>query len=465
MIVNVSKLQQIMSFVVLAAVIVAGVQCSNHEAEKRVMHNNNDSTMRIKAQSRISMSKGGGYGARVQIREDNHGRKHAHAMAICDCNGQGPWRPLFKPSEILKSEFPEHESFHEEIDTHYRNLINDHVDNNLRSSQSPSSEHISSELDNGGFSSGGISFNGGGYGNGVSVGNGGIAGGVGAGIAKKHNHMIHLHLIPHIYVPIVHSAGFPEVKNYHATVEDGSSLASPIHNSVDTSSEFQVGDVSTTGGVSGPSGTSSSGGTGGESPASVTSSVTGDHDPSTFNGHSGETTYYTISDDTVQHLHQNLHEHYGNGAENNQNHDYEVPTNAVSEEPHQYQVHETDDLTKDYSNKDHHVTSVPATSASKPTAHHNHYQPQQQPHHKHRNAVVKPNRGKHGRKLSSRQDLKNLLVMRPPPIGQTQTWRYVYRPAMTGHHQPFYQAKQPIPVIKTRTVPLILHIRQRSDDD
>jgi len=72
-------------------VIVAGVQCSNHEAEKRVMHNNNDSPMRIKAQSRISMTKGG-YGARVQIHEDLQGRKHAHAMAICDCNGQGEYK-------------------------------------------------------------------------------------------------------------------------------------------------------------------------------------------------------------------------------------------------------------------------------------------------------------------------------------------------------------------------------------
>jgi len=33
-----------------------------------------------------------GYGARVQIREDLQGRKHAHAMAICDCNGQGEYK-------------------------------------------------------------------------------------------------------------------------------------------------------------------------------------------------------------------------------------------------------------------------------------------------------------------------------------------------------------------------------------
>ncbi|XP_003248014.1 uncharacterized protein LOC100568811 [Acyrthosiphon pisum] len=458
MIVNVSKLQQIMSFVVLAAVIVAGVQCSNHEVEKRVMHNNNDSPMRIKAQSRISMTKGG-YGARVQIREDLQGRKHAHAMAICDCNGQGPWRPLFKPSQILKTEFPEHESFHEEVDTQYRNMVGDHVDNHLRLPPTSSSEHLSTGPDSGGgFSGGGISYNGGGYGGGVS---GGSAGGAGAGLAKKHNHMIHLHLIPHIYVPIMHSAGFSEAKNYQATIEDGSSLSSPVQNSLDTSSEFHAGDVVATGG-SGQSGTSNSGGTG-ENPVSVTAGPAGDHDHGNFNGHSGETSYYTISDDAVQHLHQDLHDHYGNGIENNHNHDYEAPPNSVPEEPHQYQVHETDDLSKDYSNKNH-VTSVSSTAAIKPSALHNHhYQP---PQHKHRNPVAKPNRGKHGRKLSSRQDLKNLLVMRPPPVGQTQTWRYVYRPTVAGNHQQYYQGKQlPLPVIKTRTVPLILHIRQRSDDD
>ncbi|KAL5241004.1 hypothetical protein ACI65C_008414 [Semiaphis heraclei] len=450
MIVNVTKLQQIMSFVVLAAVIVAGVQCSNHEAEKRVMINSNDSPMRIKAQSRISMSKGG-YGARVQIREDLHGRKHAHAMAICDCNGQGPWRPLFKPSQILKTEFPEHESFHEEVDSHYRNMVGDHVDNHLRLPSTPSSEHLSTGSDNsGGFSGSGINYNGGGYGGSVSA---------GAGPAKKHNHMIHLHLIPHIYVPIMHSAGFSEAKNYQATIEDGSSLSSPVQNSVDTSSEFHVGDGAATSG-SGQSGTSNSGGTG-ENPSSAAAGPTGDHDHGNFNGHSGETSYYTITDDAVQHLHQDLHDHYGNGIDNNHNHEYEAPPNSVPDEPHQYQVHETDDLSKDYSNKNH-VTSVSSTAAIKPSAHHNHYQPQQ---HKHRNPVAKPNRGKHGRKLSSRQDLKNLLVMRPPPVGQTQTWRYVYRPTVAGHPQQYFQAKQPLPVIKTRTVPLILHIRQRSDDD
>lgn len=82
----------------MAAVITAGVHCSDHEAEKRVAHNVEDGA-RIKAQSRISMSKtGNGYGARVRIREDLHGRKQAHAMAICDCNAQGE---LYDMSNII----------------------------------------------------------------------------------------------------------------------------------------------------------------------------------------------------------------------------------------------------------------------------------------------------------------------------------------------------------------------------
>lgn len=68
--------------------MVVGAHCnSDHESEERAAVH--EDGMRIKAQSRISMSKGGGYGARVHIREDLNGRKHAHAMAVCDCNGQG----------------------------------------------------------------------------------------------------------------------------------------------------------------------------------------------------------------------------------------------------------------------------------------------------------------------------------------------------------------------------------------
>lgn len=94
----------------------------------------------------------------------------------------------------------------------------------------------------------------------------------------------------------------------------------------------------------------------------------------------------------------------------------------------------------------------------------------QQLHNKQRKAAaavvaVKSNRSKHGRKLSNRQDLKNLLVMRPPPIGQSQTWRYVYHPPPTMARHQFYHRKPPlVPVLKTRTVPVILHIQQRSDD-
>jgi hypothetical protein len=172
-----------------------------------------------------------------------------------------------------------------------------------------------------------------------------VGGGSGAGHAKKHNHLIHLHLIPHIYVPIVHSSGFTEAKNYHSTVEDGSLSPSPnLHHSVDSSSssEFQTSEV---GGTSGATGTSGPG----ESPSAAAEShtPTGDvneHDngSSNFNGHSGENTYYTITEDAVQHVHHDLHENYGNAIDNNSNnnHDYEVPgSNQVPvEEPHQYQV-------------------------------------------------------------------------------------------------------------------------------
>lgn len=143
-----------------------------------------------------------------------------------------------------------------------------------------------------------------------------------------------------------------------------------------------------------------------------------------------------------------------------------------------FQVHEYDDLSKDYSNKKQ-VTSG-STTVSKQiypadsSNHHNHQQQQHQQQQsaqlvlqqKHKKAVVKSNRAKHGRMLTSRQDLKNLLVMRPPPMGQSQTWRYVYhhQPTTMGRHQ-FYQRKMPLmPLLKTRTVPLIVHIRQRSDD-
>lgn len=203
-------------------------------------------------------------------------------------------------------------------------MVGDPVDNHLRLPHTQSSEHLSTGPD-----SGGISYNGGG-------GSGGSGAGAGPGLPQKHNHMIHLHLIPHIYVPVMHSAGFSEAKNYHATVEDGSSLSSPVQNSADTSSEFQVGDVASNGGSS-QAGISGSG----ENPtsASVTGGgAAGDHDHGNFNGHSGESSYYTISDDAVQHLHQDLHDHYGNGIDNHNNHDYEVPSNSVHEEPHQYQV-------------------------------------------------------------------------------------------------------------------------------
>lgn len=221
----------------------------------------------------------------------------------------GPWRPLFKPSQILKTEFPEHEGFHEDVDTQYRNMVADHVDNHLGSSST--ADHGSSGSDSGD----------GGTFSGINAGFGGNGGEIG-GPGKKHNHMIHLHLIPHIYVPVVHSAGYSEAKNYHTTIEGGSSTA-PAQNSDDLLSEFHTG--GDTGSVQGPSNSA-------ENP-----STTAIHDHSNFNGHSGESPFFTLSEESVHQQHQNTHENFGNAIDSI-HHDYEAPANSGSDEPHQYQV-------------------------------------------------------------------------------------------------------------------------------
>lgn len=256
--------------------------------------------------------------------------------------------------------------------------MSEQVDNHLRSLQSAaqSSEHLAPGSDSSGgiggsfnsgggsfsggsgsFSGGGGSFSGGGSGGGGGVGGGGLGGGgvggggvgvgSGVGLAKKHNHMIHLHLIPHIYVPIVHSSGFTEAKNYHTTVEDGSSSSSPnLHHSVDSSSssEFQTSEIGGTSGSTGTTGPGENPSAAVEAQAPVGDVNENDHGGNNFNGHSGENTYYTITEDAVQHVHHDLHENYGNAIDNNSNnnHDYEVPvSNQVPvEEPHQYQVRE-----------------------------------------------------------------------------------------------------------------------------
>lgn len=75
--------------------MAAGVKCTNnHESSERQIlhsHEHQDSPGLLNPQSRMSLTNNGGYNARVQIREDLHGRKQAHAMAICDCNGQGKY--------------------------------------------------------------------------------------------------------------------------------------------------------------------------------------------------------------------------------------------------------------------------------------------------------------------------------------------------------------------------------------
>lgn len=126
-----------------------------------------------------------------------------------------------------------------------------------------------------------------------------------------------------------------------------------------------------------------------------------------------------------------------------------------------FQVHEHDDLSNDFSNKKP-VVSVSSATPDKP---------QQAQKHRKVATTTKPNRTKHGRKLTSRQDLKNLLVMRPPPVGQSQTWRYVYRHPSVARHQFYHNQpmrksppQQLMAALKSRSMPLILHIRQRSSD-
>lgn len=229
----------------------------------------------------------------------------------------GPWRPLFKPSQILKTEFPEHESFHEDVDSQYRNMVDDDRSDNsghLRSSSPPPSlvaeDHSTAGSDSSDSSD-------------ISGGFSGVGGGSVGGLDKKHNHMIHLHLIPHIYVPVMHSSGYAEVKNYQATgAEDGLSSSLPVQ-PPDSGPEFHGG------GATGP-------------PASgLAENAAGDHDHGNYNGHSGETAYYTISEDAIrQNGGQDARDNFGNTLDNDDHHhDYHVPpSSSTSDEPHQYQV-------------------------------------------------------------------------------------------------------------------------------
>lgn len=228
-------------------------------------------------------------------------------------------------------------------------------DNHLRLSQS---DHASTGSDS---SEGGGSFSGG-FGGGSDVG----------AAVKKHNHMIHLHLIPHIYVPVVHSGtGFSEAKNafHHANVGDGSSPLSPSpvhHHPSDSSPEFPSGGGGgsggdAVGGIGSAHGVPS--GPGENAPSSLTapSSAGGDHDhgitaAGNFNGHSGETPYYTTlpEEQVHHHQHQDVQEDFGNTLDDlgTYHHDYEVSPNSVPGEPHQYQVSLCRDLTHQSNHKD-----------------------------------------------------------------------------------------------------------------
>lgn len=224
------------------------------------------------------------------------------------------------------------------------------MDNHLGSSST--ADHGSSGADSGD----GGTFSGVGAGFGA-VSNSGEVGGLG----KKHNHMIHLHLIPHIYVPVVHSAGYSEAKNYHTSVEGGSSTA-PVHNSNDLSSEFHAS-AGDTGSAHGPTGSA-------ENPSSAViedhnhgnfngihdqgsfngipdhgnfngihdhGHFNGIHDHGNFNGHSGESPFFALSGDNVHQHHQNMHENTDNTI-GSVHHNYDMPSNSGSGEPHQYQV-------------------------------------------------------------------------------------------------------------------------------
>lgn len=96
----------------------------------------------------------------------------------------GPRSRLLKPSQILKTESPEHESFLNDVDSPYRNTAGGDHENEPRSSPSLS-DHLTAV---------------------------GSDGDVGGGFLKKHDRVIHLHLIPHVYVPVVLSAGFPGLR-------------------------------------------------------------------------------------------------------------------------------------------------------------------------------------------------------------------------------------------------------------
>lgn len=220
------------------------------------------------------------------------------------------------------------------MDSQYRNLVDG--DNHLRQSDHGSAGSDSSEGGGGSFGNG---FGGGGE--------------VGAAV-KKHNHMIHLHLIPHIYVPVVHSGtGFSDAKSafHHATVGEGPSPLSPSpvhHHTSDPSHEFPTGSGGDAiGGIGSAHGVPSGPGEIAPSALNVPSSADGDHHDhgitgaGNFNGHSGETSYYTLPEEQVHHhQHADLQEDFGNTLDDpgTHQHDYEVSPNSAPGEPHQYQV-------------------------------------------------------------------------------------------------------------------------------
>ncbi|XP_050524256.1 uncharacterized protein LOC126895947 isoform X2 [Daktulosphaira vitifoliae] len=354
----------------------------------------------LESHSHLSLLKGnndGEFGARAQISEDPQGRKHAHAVAVCDCNGQGSWKPLFRASQLLKTEFPDHSALHEEVNSHFRQGISDQIDNHLQEAR---------------------------------------------GLTNRHNHMIHLHLIPHIYVPVMHQTGFTssiseaKLVDNHSVLDDSS--ASLINH--DSSSEFPQTD----------SIESNSVGQKGSTTSSEEHVSTEPEHSNNLNTHSGESFYSTINEEALaqQALQENFDKNIVSESTDN---NFELSSNAKTEVPHQYQVHESEDLSNDYSSKKQVVSQSSTLMPNKSFP-------------RHRKSTPKPNRSKYGRKLTDRQDLRNLLVMRPPPLGQLQTWKYVFPPQKPSPRHQFYKRTQPMmPILKKRTLPVILHIRQRQN--
>lgn len=95
--------------------------------------------------------------------------EHVHEDGWCDCNSQGPWHPLFRASQTVHTDIVDDES--------------QSVENTVDGSEYSHSHDLPDDLHPNPH--------------------------IGVRQGKKHNHMVHLHLIPHIYVPVLHPVRHP----------------------------------------------------------------------------------------------------------------------------------------------------------------------------------------------------------------------------------------------------------------